>query len=177
MTIFKLKKKNDLNFILKPQDIMLGKYLYVKLKKNKKYVPVVWRSFIRKQFYINAGLSFYPGILHEDVLFTLTGILIAKNTVYINKKYYHYRIHDDSITKTKINVRNVYGYLICYYEILNFTKKNKFKKRVNKAINLSKNFLKNSIRRYMKIISEKEKKILYLKITNHQKKILSSILK
>ena len=72
-----IEKKKDLsNFdnILNPRNIMMGKYLYVRLRKLKKYSPVVWRSFLRKQFYINGKLSFYPGILHEDVLFTLNGI-------------------------------------------------------------------------------------------------------
>jgi hypothetical protein len=72
-----LKKKKDLsNFdnIFNPRNIMMGKYLYVRLRKLKKYCTVVWRSFLRKQFYINGKLSFYPGILHEDVLFTLNGI-------------------------------------------------------------------------------------------------------
>ena len=72
---------------------MKGKYLFVKLRKNKRYNPSVCISFFRKEFYSNNRLSFYPVILHEDEWFTLTGILLAKRTTFINKKYYYYRMH------------------------------------------------------------------------------------
>ena len=161
-----IEKKKDLsNFdnILNPRNIMMGKYLNVRLRKLKKYSTVVWRSFLRKQFYINGKLSFYPGILHEDVLFTLNGILLANRAAYINKKYHYYRINNESIMRTKINVKNLYGCFITYCEILEFLNKRKYEKSVKKAIILSKKFLKKTIRKYMKKISFKEKKILRFK--------------
>jgi len=47
---------------------MEGKYLLVKIKTKKIFSPVIWLSFIKNQFYIENKLSFYPGIIKEDVL-------------------------------------------------------------------------------------------------------------
>ena len=74
--IGKKKKENlNINFVINKKNIMKGKYLDVNLRTAKKYGPVVWLSFLKKKFCDKIGLSFYPGILHEDVLYTFTGIL------------------------------------------------------------------------------------------------------
>jgi len=156
---------------------MEGKYLYVQLREKNKYSPVVWLSFIKKQFYIKTGLSFYPGILHEDVLFTLTGILSAKRAIYIDRKYHHYRVNNDSIMQSKKTVKNLYGWLISYCEILRILKKNEFEQKVIDAINITGNYLKRLIKQIIKIISNNEKKILSIKLTNSQQEILFSIVK
>ena len=93
---------------------MQGKDLFVKMRKSKKYNPSACISFFRKKYYIDVGLSFYPGILHEDELFSLTGILLSKRAALIKKKYYFYRMHGSSIMHTKKNIKNLYGCLISY---------------------------------------------------------------
>ena len=155
---------------------MKGKYLYVRLRRAKKYGPVVWLSFLSKKYYHKIGLSFYPGILHEDVLFTLTGILLANRTTYIQKKYYHYRKHNDSIMSNKVNVKNIYGYIITFWQILKIFEGKNFENVVDNAINLAKNFLIKTIRNYMNLVTNNEKKILSIKLTNIQQEILSLIL-
>ena len=168
---------NSSNFILNHKNIMKGKHLFVKLRKKKRYNPSVCISFFKKQFYINAGLSFYPGILHEDELFTLTGILLAKRATFINKKYYYYRMHGSSIMHKKKNIKNLYGCLISYYGMVNKFNGVKFEKSVRKAIKTTKNNLKKVIRKTMKVLSLKEKKILSIILNNAQKKMLSAIIK
>ena len=64
----KIDNLSDLNFVIKSNDIMEGKYLLVKIKTKKIFSPVIWLSFIKNQFYIENKLSFYPGIIKEDVL-------------------------------------------------------------------------------------------------------------
>ena len=168
---------NNIDYNINEKDIITGIYLYVRLRKNGKYNPAVWRLFLKRKFYVDAKLSFYPGILHEDVLFTLTAFLLAKRTYYINKVYHHYSIREGSIIQTKKNVKNLYGYFISYCEIVKFIGKRKLKKKVKKLINLYLIYIKQLLKKYMKIISKKEKIILYMKLENYQKKILSSILK
>ena len=174
-----INKNNEkiTDFTINLNDIMEGKYLYVQLREKNKYSPVVWLSFIKKQFYIKTGLSFYPGILHEDVLFTLTGILSAKRAIYIDRKYHHYRVNNDSIMQSKKTVKNLYGWLISYCEILRILKKNEFEQKVIDAINITGNYLKRLIKQIIKIISNNEKKILSIKLTNSQQEILFSIVK
>ena len=161
--------QKELHSLIK--NIIKGKHLLVKLRRSKQYNPSVCISFFRKQFYINMGLFFYPGILHEDELFTLTGILLAKRTTFINKKYYYYRMHGSSITHRKRNIKNLYGCLISYCGMVNKFNGVKFEKSVKKAIKKTKNNLKKVIKKIMKVLSKNEKKSLSLILANDQKKI------
>ena len=165
------------NFSLNSENILEGKDLFAKIRRSKKYNPSACISIYRKKFYIDSGLSFYPGILHEDELFTLTGILLSKRATLINKNYYYYRMHGDSIMHTKNDVKNLYGCLISYYEILRKFNKIKFEKKVKKAINISKRTLRKKIKKIMKKHSKNEKKILSLILINSQKELLSEIIK
>ena len=45
-----------------------GNIYLSKFKQKRFYNPVIWLSFIKKQFCIENNLSFYPGIINEDVL-------------------------------------------------------------------------------------------------------------
>jgi len=173
----KIDNISDLNFVIKPNDIMEGKYLFVKLKEKEMYSPVIWLTFIKKQFYIENKLSFYPGIINEDVLFTLIGILKAKRTTYIARQYHHYRIHSKSITQAKISVKNLYSCFIVYYLISKFIENNKFEQKVIDMVKYYTNYHKGLIKKYIKIISNNEKKILSMKLTNSQKEFLSLLLK
>ena len=170
------ENNNDLNFTINTNDIVEGKYLYAKLRETGNFSPVVWRSFIKKQFYIKNKLSFYPGILHEDVLFSLNLFLYAKRAIYINKKYHRYRRSNGSIMHSKKTVKNIYGWIISYCEILRILNKNKFEKKVINGIRISQNILKNYIKKYIKSISKNEEKILELKLTKYEKEIMSKII-
>ncbi len=177
INIKKNQNMNNSNIILNPKYIIKGKYLLIQLRKRKKYNPSACISFYRKKFYIDNKLSFYPGILHEDELFTLTGILLAQRTTFINKKYYYYRMRGNSIMNTKKNVKNLYGCFISYHGIVYKFNDVRFEKRVRKAINITKKLLKKVIIKIMKFLSKKEKKILSLNLTNFQKKMLSAIIR
>ena len=171
------QKTSEKNYLINPKNILEGKDLFAKIRRSKKYNPSACISFYRKKFYIDSRLSFYPGILHEDELFTLTGILLSKRATLINKNYYYYRMHGDSIMHTKNDVKNLYGCLISYYEILRKFNTIKFKRKVKKAINISKKLLRKKIKKIMKNLSKNEKKILSIILSDNQKKLLSEIIK
>ena len=167
-----LEKNNTINtsnYILNSKNILDGKHLFVQLKKDRKYNPSACITFFKKQFYINAGLSFYPGILHEDELFTLTGILLAKRAFFLDKNYYYRRVHSNSIMNRKKDVKNLYGLLISYFEIIKKFKGVKFEKIVEKEINYLYKSLENRIKYLTKFLSQNEKKILFLVLTFEQK--------
>ena len=168
---------SEINFALNPKDILNGKDLFVQLRKSGKYNPSACISFYRKKYYIDSGLSFYPGIIHEDDLFTLTGILLAKRAIFIDKNYYNRRLHKNSIMNRKKDVKNLYGYFIAYFERLKKLNEINIEKSIMEEINISNNVLKRNIQQFMKILSENEKKILFIILTNEQKKLLSEIIK
>ena len=150
--------------------------MFLKMRQNKEYRTSVCLQFIKKEFYIKVGLSFYPGIIHEDNLFSLKAILLANRTIHINKNYYNRRIHSNSIMTSSINVKNLYGYFIVYCEMLKFLGKNNFKGEVRLEIRNELISIRNRIQRYFNQITEDEKYILFKKLTIYQEIIFKNIL-
>ena len=177
LEIIKDENVNNTNYFLKPENIMEGQNLLIELKKNKHLTSSACIIFLRKQFYIDAGLSFYPGILHEDELFYINAIFLANRTTFIKKIYYYYRMHKKSIIHKKKNIKYLYGYLISYCEMINKLNNITFKKNIIDVMNIKKKYLIKSMKKIMKTISKKEKKILSLILTDNQKNQLSSIIR
>ena len=67
-------------------------------------------------------------------------------------------MHGSSIMHAKKDVKNLYGCLISYYEILRKFSRIKFEKRVKKAIKISTKNLRKKIKKIMKHLSNNEKK-------------------
>ena len=123
-----------------------GNEMFLKMKQKGEYRPFVCLQFYNKKFYINTGLSFFPGILHEDSLFSLIALLNAKKTSHINQSYYKYRVLINSITKS-FNINDLFGYLIIYCEIQklmeNYNIKNELKSAImSEIIEIKKKILK-----------------------------------
>lgn len=65
----------------------------------------------RKQFLIDNGLAFFPGIFHEDAEFTPRVLYLSDNIKVSNQSYYQRRIRLDSITRTE-NPKKAYDLLV-----------------------------------------------------------------
>ena len=155
--------------------ILTGKEMFYEMNKNNEFISSICLQFIKKDFYIKENLSFYPGILDEENLFTFTSMLLANRTYYIKKSYYKKRIYSNLLVSR--NIQHLYGYFISYIEILKFLEKNKFDDRIKYAI-------KDKIKQYIKIIKyifnaapKDEKKIFLKKLQQNQKKIFIKIIK
>ena len=57
----------------------------------------VWRLLIERQYLLDIGLTFKPGILHESALFTPQAILLCQRMSCVNEKLHRYRIRENSI--------------------------------------------------------------------------------
>ena len=132
--------------------------------------------FIKKGFYINAHLSFYPGILHGDLLFSLISLLNANRTIYINQTYYKHRIHNKAITRS-FNINNLYGYLIIYCEIQKLLEDFNFKKKLKKVIFDEIFEIEKKILKINNLLSEEEKHLLLKKINIYQEIQYKNIIK
>jgi len=90
-------------FEFKPSDIpyeevaLAGPELFEKQYKNSDYLVCTWLRFIRREYYLAKKLSFYPHLIHEDVLFALYCDFQAERSLYQHWKFYHYRIRKNSI--------------------------------------------------------------------------------
>ncbi len=154
-------RRNNYNMILN------GIEMFLKMKQKEEYRPNVCLQFYKKKFYINAGLSFFPGILHEDNIFSLIALLNAKKIAHLNQSYYKYRVHINSITKS-FNINNLFGYLIEYCEIQKLVENYNIKNELKLVIINEINEIKKKILKKHKIISEEEKNLLLNKMTIYQ---------
>ena len=155
--------------------ILNGTQMFLKMKQLNEYRPSVCLQFIKKEFYIQSGLSFYPGILHEDNLFSFMAILLANRTSYMNKTYYNRRVRLNSIMTSSFTVKNLYGYLIVCYEMLKFLEKNNFQGDIRTEIRNEFILIRKEIEKIYNQISEDEKYILYKKLTINQEILFKNI--
>lgn len=77
-------------------------------------------SFIRTAYLRGLGLRFYPGILHEDELFTPQLYLGASRAGGIERSFFKRRVHGNSIMGRGFSRRNLEGYTTVLRELNRF---------------------------------------------------------
>lgn len=89
--------------------IISGREFYIKSVTNNMYKAPVWLNFYSKEFISKNKLAFVEKMLHEDEIYTLKSLLIAKRVKYINKKLYNRRFRNDSIMTSNMNRNRIIG--------------------------------------------------------------------
>jgi len=102
--------------------IYSGKEILLELNKHNGYSCSVCLSFIRSEFLKKIDLKFYPGILFEDVLFTIILYLSAEKVNFINRSFFHRRIRSNSTMTTSIDQQNIEYRLKVCSEIIQYKK-------------------------------------------------------
>jgi len=111
---YKRDFKNTYSGRMGTTDVISGINLLNRMIKNDAYRSPVQLSAVSKKFYVSRGLECYPGILHEDNLYTLEVLVYADRAKYLAEKLYIRRIREDSIMTSKKSFKNFYGYFKCY---------------------------------------------------------------
>lgn len=91
--------------------------------ESKTYATTVWLHFIRRSCLSAYNLRFYPGIIHEDQLFTALLYLQSKRTACIRRTFFHRRVREGSIMTGRFSLRNLHGYFTVTDEMLNYKKR------------------------------------------------------
>lgn len=71
------------------------------LSSRSSYRAEVWDDIYKREFLIKNNISFIPGRLHEDHMFTLNAFLKAERVKYFDLTFYNYVQRDNSIMTTK----------------------------------------------------------------------------
>lgn len=95
-----------------------GVELAHELTSRKAYSCSVCLCFINKEFLDNTGLKFYPGVLYEDVLFTILLHLSAKHVSFVNRSFFHRRVRSNSTMTASISQKNINYRLVVCNEII-----------------------------------------------------------
>lgn len=101
-------KKHDGNYLL---NLMLDKRVHN---------CVVWLLLINRDFMNNIGLRFYPGIIHEDELFTTILTLNSDNIYCLKQSLIKHRIRSASTMGLRYTKRNMDCYLTVIDELFKF---------------------------------------------------------
>lgn len=86
------------------------------------FTPSVCLNFINHNFLREQKLRFFPGIIHEDQLFTVILYLRASRTAQICQPFYKRRLREESIMTKKFSWQNVEGYLTVANELIKYSK-------------------------------------------------------
>lgn len=84
----------------------------------------VQRFVFRKDFLESYGLSFFPGIYHEDNEFMPRAIFYARNIMFVEKAYYRYLIRENGNIMSLKNIKHIKDRLQIIDNLLKFKKKN-----------------------------------------------------
>ena len=100
-----------------------GESLLNLLLDTTSYNCVVWLLLIRHDHLKRLGLDFYPGIIHEDELFT-TVLMLRSSSIYcLKQSFVKHRVRSASTVGTKFTRRNMDCYLTVADELLRFSQK------------------------------------------------------
>ena len=97
--------------------ISSGKAAKKMMLENEFYTAVPLHLY-RRQYLIENKIRFYPGILHEDNLFSPLAFVRAKSVTHIHDKLYYRRMRSGSIMTTKFDHRNFHGYCVSLISLL-----------------------------------------------------------
>lgn len=146
LACYEYAKKNHADFIFFDRDLFTDDYASVAAPlhstqfavENKKYDGepllnlmldtqtyncVVWLLLISRQHLNNIRLRFYPGIIHEDELFT-TELMLSSSSIYcLKKSLVKHRVWSSSTIGKRYTRRNMDCYLTVADELLHFSQK------------------------------------------------------
>lgn len=101
-----------------------GQRLFVMLRRDHVYRESACLQFLRTDFVKSNALQFFPGIVHEDNLFTFKVCMLAAQAAKLDENFYLRRIRENSIMTTPSNFRNLYGYLKTFAQMMAFVELN-----------------------------------------------------
>ncbi len=87
---------------------------------NRIHNSVVWLLFIDHDYLNQLGLKFYPGIIHEDELFTTILTLNSDSIYCVKQSLIKHRIRSTSIMGQRFTKRNMDCYLTVIDELFKF---------------------------------------------------------
>lgn len=97
-----------------------GPELLGRMLSMQKYIASACLYMIRTAWLLKNRLSFFPGILHEDELFTTQAYLSAARVGRIERSFFKRRLRPDSIMGRPFSARNLEGYLTVMRELRRF---------------------------------------------------------
>lgn len=101
------KKKNNYD------EVYEGADLFALMVRNREYSQSACLQFFDRSFLCKQDVRFYPGILHEDNLFSLQVILLASRVTHLKMDLFTRRVRANSTMTLPATYKNFVGYFSC----------------------------------------------------------------
>lgn len=99
---------------------MLGKELFLKLKKGKEYYPSIPLRFYRTEYLQSRKYVFPEHIIHEDEIYGFLSLIQANRAECISDKLYYRRYRCGSIMTSKKLYASAFGYAYTWQAIMDY---------------------------------------------------------
>lgn len=97
-----------------------GKELFDDMLVHYTHRAAPWLMFVLRSHLDSLKLCFYPGIIHEDELFTTLLYLQSSRIGCLKKELVKHRVRSNSTMTTRYSIRNVQCYLTVIDELFSF---------------------------------------------------------
>ena len=88
---------------------MPGRELFAWFVADGMFWPQAPYHMVRRSFLVDADIRFYPGILHEDELYSALTVCSASRAGYLNEPLYRRRVREGSIMTSARGMDNIVG--------------------------------------------------------------------
>ena len=99
------------------EEVYSGIELFEQQKNNKEFLVSPCFQMVKREFLISNQIQFFPGIIHEDELYTFQSLVKATRVGYIHETFYHRRLRSNSTMTRRNTFKNVYGYFKVFLEM------------------------------------------------------------
>lgn len=114
--------------------IVTGVEMLKKMDENNEFRPSACLQMVKREFLLKHNIQFYPGIIHEDNLFSIECILEEERVKHIPEKFYMRRVREESIMTATKEIRSSFGYYICLEELFDRLKGKEFSAELKETI-------------------------------------------
>lgn len=104
-----------------------GPALFGQLTENDDWNCYVQREFWSRDFLMRTGIRFPEGCVQEDEPFAFEAVLLARRIMHLPEEIFIRRFRENSVMTTPPSPVNLYGYLVCFYEMTAFVQKHGLK--------------------------------------------------
>jgi glycosyltransferase involved in cell wall biosynthesis len=105
-----------------PKKTLKGDEMFQITVKNGSYRAAPWLLFVKRETLVASGVRFFPGIIHEDELFTPQLYIAANRVSYIPQIFFIRRVRASSTMTKSFSEKNFYGYMTVISELSTLSK-------------------------------------------------------
>lgn len=88
---------------------------------NRSYRAAPWLLFVKRDLLYRSGIRFFPGIIHEDELFTPQLYIAANKVSYIPERFFSRRVRSSSTMTNVFSEKNFVSYITVVSELGKFS--------------------------------------------------------